>query len=64
MTLDGAGGTATAQFPFDNSEVFIDLMDLGTLTFSGDGGSSAQSGAVDDVMPTAGEFGHGFGNNC
>jgi len=36
----------------DDRSVVINMGDMGTLTFSGSGGSSAMS-AVDDVMPTA-----------
>jgi outer membrane protein OmpU len=56
------GWTVTASFQLDSSETATGNMDnrsvklempgMGTLTFSGHGGSSAM-GAVDDVMPTA-----------
>ena len=49
MQLDSS---ETATGNMDNRSVTIGMGDMGTVTFSGHGGSSALS-AVDDVMPTA-----------
>ena len=51
MQLDN-NAQAAAGNNMDNRSVTIGMGDMGTVTFSGHGGSSAFS-AVDDVMPTA-----------
>ena len=43
---------ATAAGPFDSHSFSVNMGDMGTITFSGHGGSSALS-AVDDMTPTA-----------
>jgi len=49
---DNASNSAATTNNMDDRSVTIGMGDMGTVTFSGHGGSSAYS-AVDDVMPTA-----------
>jgi outer membrane protein OmpU len=51
MQLDNNAVASTTSY-MDNRSVNIDMGDMGSLTFSGHGGSSAFS-AVDDVTPSA-----------
>jgi outer membrane protein OmpU len=57
--LDSGVDTGTGSGPFDSHSVKVGSADLGTLTFSGHGGSSAQS-AVDDTA-TGDIMDNGFG---
>ena len=52
MELDDNGNSSATTNNMDDRSVAIGMGDMGTVTFSGHGGSSAYS-AVDDVMPTA-----------
>ena len=52
MLIDSSDGVAGAVI--DNRSMTIDMGDMGTLTFYGDGGSSNIS-LMDDTTPTAGE---------
>ena len=52
MQLDNNANGDTSGNNMDNRSVKIGMGDMGTVTFYGQGGSTAMS-AVDDVMPTA-----------
>jgi outer membrane protein OmpU len=52
MVIDSSDGGGTAAQVMDTRILTIDMGDSGTMTFSGDGGSSVL-GMVDDTTPTA-----------